>query len=134
MCPFTHFSFLSLGVSVVAAFVFGAVWYGPLFGKKWAQLAGFKIDKECCGKPPVSSLLFTFAGTVSTVFVLAYIIGNGKFFCNFSAAFMAWIGFYVPLMLGSVTWERRPWAFFLLNASYAFLSLQLIAMILTYLK
>ena len=133
-CPVTHASFLSLGVSIVAAFVFGAVWYGPLFGRKWAELAGFKMDKECTGKPPVSSLFITLGGTISTVFVLAYIIGNGKFACNFSAAYMVWIGFYVPLMLGTVAWERRPWGFFLINAVYAFLSLQLIAAILTYIK
>lgn len=134
MCPITHFSFLSLGVSIMAAFAFGAIWYGPLFGKKWAQLAGFNIGKECCGKPPVSSLLFTLAGTILTVSVLAYIMGNSKFSCNFSAALFVWIGFYVPLMLGSVTWEQRPWKFFLINASYTFLNLQLIAAILTYLK
>ena len=134
MCPITHFSFLALGVSIVAAFIFGFLWYGPLFGKKWAELAGFKLDKECCGKPPVSSLLLTLAGNVSTVFVLAYLLGNCKLCCPASGAFMVWIGFYVPLMLGTVTWERRPWAFFLLNASYAFLSLQLIAAILSYLR
>ena len=134
MCPITHQSLLALGLSVVAAFIFGFLWYGPLFGKKWAELAGFKMDKECCGKPPIASLLITLAGNVSTVCVLAYLIGNGKFCCNASAAFMVWIGFYVPLMLGTVVWEQRPWKFFLLNASYAFLSLQLITAVLTYVK
>ena len=117
---------------VCAAFVFGAVWYGPLFGKTWAQLAGFKMDKECTGKPPVSSLLFTFAGTVSTVFVLAYMIGNGKFCCNPSAAFMVWIGFYVPMLLGGVAWEGRSWKLFGINAGYHFVTLLAAGMILAF--
>ncbi len=130
MCPITHQSILAMAISVVAAFVFGFLWYGPLFGKTWAGLMGIKMDKEC--KPKASCFILTILGTCSTVFVLAYIIGNGKFCCNPSAAFMVWIGFYVPLLLGSVTWEKRPWKLFALNAVYYFLSLQLVAAIITY--
>ncbi len=134
MCPITHFSFLALGVSVVAAYIFGAVWYGPLFGKRWAELAGFKMDKESSGKPPVSALVMTLAGTVLMVSVLAFIINSGKFSCSYSAALWVWAGFYVPQMLGSVAWEKRPWGFFGINAAYTFLNLQLVAAILTYVK
>lgn len=135
MCPITHFSFLALGLSIVAAFIFGALWYGPILGKAWAECIGINFDKDSCkGKPPVSALLFTLAGTVSTVIVLAYILGNCKLCCPMSGAFMVWIGFYVPLQLGPVTWERRPWKFFAINAVYAFLSLQLVAAILTFVK
>ena len=134
MCPITHASILALGLSVAASFIFGFLWYGPVFGKTWAGLMGIKMDKECCGKPPVSFLLITLLGNVFTVFVLAYILGNGKFCCSQSAAFMVWIGFYVPLQLGTVTWEGKPWKLFLLNTSYNFLCLQLVTAILTYVK
>lgn len=134
MCPITHFSFVALGLSVVASFILGSIWYGPLFGKKWAELAGVKMDQPCCGKPPASALIVTFLGNVLTVVALAYIIGNGQFPCAPSAAFLVWIGFYVPLMLGSVTWERRPWKLFLINVAYAFVNLHLVALILMYLK
>lgn len=132
MCPITHFSFLALGVSAIVAFIFGFLWYGPIFGKTWMQLMGIKMEAGC--KPAAWIFPLTFLGTLSTVFVLAYILGNCKFCCSPSGAFMIWIGFYVPLLLGAVTWEGRPWKLFFLNASYYFLSLQLVVAILTYLK
>ena len=134
MCPILNSSFMALGISVVVAFIFGALWYGPFFGKKWAELAGLKMDEKSMGKPPVTSLVITLVGTFLTVTVLASIIATGKFACSFSAAFWVWAGFYVPLMLGSVIWERRPWGFFGINATYAFLNLQLIATVLTYVQ
>ncbi len=45
MCPITHESRLAILLAVVASFIFGAIWYGPLFGKTWAGLMGFKTVK-----------------------------------------------------------------------------------------
>jgi hypothetical protein len=134
ICPVTHESLLGLGTAVVASFAFGFVWYGPLFGKKWADLMGFKMDEKCTGKPPVSSLLLTLFGTLLTTIAMAYIINIYKPDCNFGAAFLVWLGFYIPLLLGTVTWERRPWNLFALNAIYYFLNLQLIATVLTFIR
>jgi hypothetical protein len=131
MCPITHESKLAIVLAVLASFFFGYLWYGPLFGKTWAGLMGFKMTAEC-KKPPVSSLLLTLLGTALTTFVLAYILGIYKPACNFGAALLIWLGFYVPLLFGSVTWERKPWKLFALNAAFYLLNLQLIAAILTY--
>jgi hypothetical protein len=132
ICPVTHASLLALISAVVASFVFGFLWYGPLFGKTWAGLMGFKMEDCKDKKPPVSALLLTLLGAAFTVFAMAYIINNYKPDCNFGAAFLIWLGFYVPLLFGSVTWEQRPWKLFALNAVYYFLNLQLIATILTF--
>jgi len=129
MCPFTHANYLVLGSSVVASFIFGYLWYGPLFGKKWAHLTGLKKG-EC--KPKPWALPLTFLGTILTTFVLAYILNIYKPYCSFGAAFFVWLGFYLPLLFGSVTWEGKPWKLFILNAVYYFLNLQLIAAVLTY--
>ena len=133
MCPITHTSLLALGTAVVVSFIFGFLWYGPIFGKAWAGLMGFKIEDGKGKKPPVSSLILTIFGTCLTTFVLAYILHNSKLQCNFGVGLLAWIGFYIPLLLGTVTWEGRPWKLFALNAAYNFLNLQLIAAIVTYL-
>jgi len=131
MCPFTHANYLVLGLAVVASFIFGFLWYGPLFGKTWAQLMGIKIG-EC--KPKPWALPLTLLGTVLTTFVLAYILYIYRPYCAYGAAFFIWLGFYVPLLFGSVTWEGRPWKLFALNAAYYFLNLQLITAVLTYWK
>ncbi len=134
MCPITQTSFIALAVSVVGSFIFGFLWYGPIFGKTWATLAGFKVENCKDQKPPVSSLLLTIVGNALTTFAMAYILHVLKAPCNVGAALMVWLGFYVPLMLGSVTWEQRPWKFFAINATFAFINLQLISAILTYVK
>ena len=133
MCPITHESKLAIGLAVVASFIFGYLWYGPLFGKTWAGLMGFKKTTEC-KKPPVSSLLLTLLGTALTAFVMAYILGIYKPCCNFGAALLIWFGFYVPLLLGTVTWEGKPWKLFALNGVFYLLNLELIAAILTYVR
>jgi hypothetical protein len=134
MCPLTHASFLALGSSVVASFIFGFLWYGPIFGKTWAGLMGFKMDESCKGKPPVSALLLTLLGTFFTTMVMAYIINILKPFCNFGMALWIWLGFYVPVMFGTVVWERKPWKLFVLNAAFYLLNLELIAAVLTYVR
>ncbi len=134
MCPLTHTSLLALGSAVVASFVFGFIWYGPLFGKTWAKLMGFNIEDCKDKKPPVSCLLLTILGTFFTTSVMAYLINISKPSCNFAEALYIWLGFYVPLLMGSVIWEQKPWKLFLLNAAYYLLNLQLIAAILTYVR
>lgn len=127
MCPFVHANYFILGSAVAASFAFGYFWYGPLFGKVWAQLMGIQTGKS---SPKSSALLLTLLGTVLTVFVLAYFVKIYKPYCAFGAAFFVWLGFYLPRLLGSVAWENHSWKLFALNAVYYFLNLQLIATVL----
>ncbi len=129
MCPFTHANYLVLASAVVASFVFGYLWYGPLFGKTWAQLMGIKKG-EC--KPKPWALPLTLLGTVLTTFVLAYILYIYRPYCSYGAAFFIWLGFYLPRLFGSMAWEGWSWKLFALNAAYYFLNLQLITAILVF--
>jgi Protein of unknown function (DUF1761) len=128
MCPFTHANYLVLGAAVVSSFIFGYLWYGPLFGKTWAQLMGIKMGEF---KPKPWALPLTLLGTVLTTFVLSFILYIYKPYCPYGAAFFIWLGFYLPRLLGCVTWEGQPWKLFALNAAYYFLNLQLITAVLT---
>lgn len=128
MCPITHESLLALLICVVASFAFGFVWYGPLFGKRWAELAGVKMDP----KPPLKPMLLALLNTVLQVFALAYIVNNYTTHCFFDAAFVVWLGFQVPLLLSTVAWEGKSWNLFLLNGTFYFLNLQLVAAILKF--
>ncbi len=131
MCPITHTSFIALGTAVIASFVFGFLWYGPVFGKTWMKLMGKKME-DCQGKkPPVAAMLLTLLGTILTTMVLAFIIHRPERPCGYGVAFLAWLGYYIPLLISTVVWEGKPWGLFLMNAAYYFLNLQLIAAILT---
>ncbi len=144
MHPDIHVNFLAIIVAVVVSFVFSFLWHGPLFGKKWCSLMGYPTDCPPDKKMMNKALVLQLIGTFLTAFCLFHSLvvwrpsvwGVGAdqpdYMYGFFAGFFTWLGFYVPMLLGGVAWERKPWALFALNAAYAFLNLQLIGMVLAF--
>ncbi|MFQ6678417.1 MAG: DUF1761 domain-containing protein [Fidelibacterota bacterium] len=52
-------------------------------------------------------------------------ISNG-----FQTALFTWLGFFLPVDLGTVTWEKKSWKLFGIDTSYHFITLSVVAMIL----
>jgi hypothetical protein len=140
-----HISPLAIILTVIANFIFGFLWYTPLFGKVWGREMGFKMDQ----KPPASALIkgmiFMIIGNFLMAFVFAHNIAAwnpltwGQPASPVSpvvnatmAAFFTWIGFFVPSDLSTVAWEGKSWTLFFINTFYHFISLLIAAMILTY--
>ena len=68
----TNINWLAVGVSFVLSFVLGYFWYSPkLFGTKWAEGVGVKIDPDCEKGPMVAALLTQLIAT----FLLALLVG-----------------------------------------------------------
>ncbi len=144
MHPTIQLNVLALIAAVVASFVFGFLWYGPLFGRKWAALMGMPTDVKPDKKVMLRGMGLTLLGTFLTAYVIVYtgaiwrpsVWGLGpdgpSYVFGFLTGFFTWIGFYVPLLLVTVAWEGKSWSLFGLNAAYHFLNLQIIAMILAY--
>lgn len=146
MQPQIHFSWIAVVVAIVASFIFSWLWYGPLFGKKWASLMKFPADMKPDPKVMMRGMVLMVIGTFLTTWVMTYsgdvwrpsVWGKGAdspaYVYGFATGFFTWIGFYVPQQLSAVAWEGRGWALFGLNVVYAFLNLEIIAMILQYLR
>jgi hypothetical protein len=132
-------------VSTFAAFVFGGLWYGPLFGKIWAGQMGMKMDQ----KPERRTMMRAFAlqaiGLFLTSYVLAHVgqvwrpsvwgVGQDEgpaFMWGFTCAFFTWIGFYVPMQFGKISWEGKSWKLFFINSAHDFFTLLIISVILAY--
>ena len=144
MHPQIHINFLAVAVAVITSFLFGWLWYGPLFGKKWAELMGIKMTEDCKPDPKVMmrGMIITLIGNFLTVYVLAHstevwrasVWGVGadgpNYMYGFYAGFFTWLGFYVPMALGSVAWEMKSWKLFGLNTVFNFINLQIVGMIL----
>jgi len=142
MQPNLVLNWTAILVSVLAAFFLGFLWFGPLFGKPWAKLMGMKMTKKPDGKTMARLLGIQLFGTFLTAFVIAHTIqvwrpsvwGVGQddvgYMYGFYCAFFTWIGFYVPLQLGKVTWENRPWKLFLINSGHDLSVLLIISQIL----
>jgi hypothetical protein len=137
-------NYLAIIAAVIASFLFGWLWYGPLFGKKWTSLMNMPVDAKPDPKVMMRGMGLTLLGTFLTAYVLAHtaavwrpsVWGVGadaaSYLYGFYSGFFTWVGFFVPMLLGSVAWEGRSWRLFWLNAAYHFVNLQLIAMILAH--
>jgi len=144
MQPQIHLNWLAIVVSVVVAFLVGGLWYGPLFGKVWKKEMGVPLDAKPTGSEMGKSLSLNVIGTFLIAFVLAHdVLGWRPSAWNagadappavygFFAAFFAWLGFMVPVLLNGVAFERKSWRLFFINAAHQFVSLQIIGMILTF--
>lgn len=129
--------------AAIASMVLGFLWYGPLFGKMWMELSGFK--KEDIGKMKMSAQM-GYVGAAITSLVMAYILALflevrtapisifiGAFDISltaFATAFLIWFGFIATVSLGSVLWENKPFKLYLLNNAYNLLNLLVMAAIL----
>jgi hypothetical protein len=144
MLPQIHLNWIAILVAVIASFAVGGLWYGPLFGGAWKREMGVPPDAKPAGAEIGKSLGLNLLGTFLMAFVLAHgVLGWRPSAWNagpdaapavygFFAAFFAWLGFVVPMLLNGVAFERKSWRLFSINAGFQFVSLLIIGMILTY--
>jgi hypothetical protein len=144
MQPQIHLNWLAIVVAVVASFLVGGLWYGPLFGGAWKREMGVPPDARPAGSEMAKSLLLNLFGTFLMAFVLTHdVLGWRPSAWNagadaapavygFFAAFFAWIGFVVPVLLNGVAFEKKSWKLFSINAAFQLVSLLILGMILTF--
>ena len=128
-------NYTAVVLAAVASFVFGWLWYGPLFGKTWEKLSGQKMSGDKSKMP--QSMASVFVGTLVTAYVLAAFLGltaSTTLTGALTVAFWAWLGFQAPGALGVVLWEGKSLNLFFLNAAQKLLDLLVIAAVLSYLK
>ena len=135
---------LAVGVAVVANFILGFLWYTPLFGKAWAQELKFDTTVKPAGGEIAKGMIFMVIGNFFMAYVFAsnmmawsYVPGANAMSpvaTIFTASFFTWLGFFLPGDLSRVAWERGSWKLFAINTSYHFLSLVVVATILTYMS
>lgn len=134
-------NYLAILLAVVANFIFGFIWYTPLFGKTWARELGFDMTV----KPPSGALakgmIFMIIGNFLMAYVFAHNMAAWKFVPGIEAspamatilqsAIFTWLGFYLPVDLSGVAWENKSWKLFFINTGYHLIMLLIAATILT---
>lgn len=123
----------ALLAAVVASFVVGAIWYSPLlFMRPWLAMAGVEKLRFDAGLPKaligdlIGSLLMAFVLVHAIVYAGASDLGTGLF-----VTFWNWLGFVALVLLGSVTYEHRPWRYYAINVGYRFVAMMAMGAILT---
>jgi hypothetical protein len=131
-------------VAVVVNVIIGFAWYAALFAKPWTKEMGYDPnmwpDKKTMLKGMALMVIgnFLFAWVLS--FYLAgwkYIPGAGQmssFTMGINSAISVWLGFFVPVHLSRVVWEKHSWKLFFINAGYHLVVTAVVALILSYWK
>ncbi len=103
-------NYLAVLVCAVLSMVIGSIWYGPLFGKKWMQLA--KIEdlseekKKEMRKGMWKTYLLQFALSLFQIYVLAWYINTlSDMSSGVHTAFSLFIAFIMPTLAGGSLWN-----------------------------
>jgi hypothetical protein len=129
-------------VAVVVNFILIFVWYTALFMKIWVKEMGYDPNMRPDRKTMVKGMAFTAIGSFLFTWVLAWTLAGWQFIPGakeisplvnaLNSAFFLWLGFYVPVHLSAIVWEKKSWKLFAINGGYHFVSLLVSALILTH--
>ena len=144
MVPEISINYLAVLVCVVVSMPLGFVWFGPLFGKPWAKHMGMADMEQPGGGEMAKSMVLYAVGSFLIAFVLAHSLevwrasnwnaGEDLPGWNYAlnGAFFTWLGFFVPLQIGRVAWEKKGWGLVAINASFDLVRLLAFAFLLAY--
>ncbi len=134
-------NYVAILVAVVANFILGFIWYTPLFGRAWARELGFDTTIKPTGGQMAKGMIFMVIGNFLMAYVFAHNMAAWTFVPGMNnipaiatilqSAIFTWLGFYLPVDLGAVAWEKKSWTLFGINTGYHLMMLLVAATILT---
>lgn len=135
-------NYWAIASGAVLSMVIGAIWYGPLFGKKWMELIGVNsADLEARKKMQKSAgplYLVQFLMTLFQVLVLAHLIADTQLAGGLERSLWIWGAFVIPTLSGAVMWTaetgKRKWNRFLIQGGYQLLMFIIYGLLLQYWK
>lgn len=129
-------NFGAVFVAAIAGFLVGFTWYHPnVFGTLWMRLAKVNPGSADAKKMMVQSIVLGFVVTAISAYVMAHFIavwGAVNFLEAAQFGFWVWMGFQMPILIGSVLWEQKPWNLFFLNGAYWLVSMIVMSGILVW--
>lgn len=104
-------NYFAVVVGALLSMAIGALWYGPLFGKKWMQIVGVNPDdleaRKKMQKNAMSLYLVQFVLTLFQVLVLAHLIADTTRVGGLERALWIWGAFAIPTLAGAVMWTNE---------------------------
>lgn len=135
-------NYLAIIVCAIIAMALGALWYGPLFGKKWLKVIGAdKADLEARKKMQQSAgplYFIQFILTLFQVLVLAHLINDAEKVGGLERSLWIWAAFIMPMLAANAMWnndsKKVSWTRFLIQSSYQLTLFIIFGLILHYWK
>lgn len=131
-------NFSAVLACAVLSMVLGAIWYGPLFGRKWAEIIGANPDDMAARKEmqkramPLYFLQFLI--TLFQVTILSFYIQGWKEATGLVNALWICAAFILPTVAAGSMWNndsaKISWARFLIQAGYYLILFAMFGLIL----
>ena len=129
-------------IATLTSVVLVFVWYGKLFAKPWIQGMGYDPNMRPDSKTMAKGMALTVVGNFLFAWVLAFYLAGWQFIPGtaevgwlpvaVNSALSVWIGFFVPVHLSKVVWEKHSWKLFFINSGYHLVSAVVVASIVAY--
>jgi len=116
---FAGTNYLAILIAAIAAFVFGALYYGAL-AEPWKRAAGISTDLP---KPGASGFVLTFIAELAMAWIMAGLIGHlgpGQVTLKngLISAGIIWFGFLLTSTTISHRYQGKPWRLTLIDAGH----------------
>jgi hypothetical protein len=119
-------NYLAVITGAVCSMALGALWYGPLFGKKWMEIIGVDAaDPDARKKMQQSAgplYIVQFVLTLFQVLVLSHLIADTTRAGGLERSLWIWAAFVIPTLSGAVMWTNEKtklkWARLLIQGGY----------------
>lgn len=138
----TLVNYWAVAAGAVLSMILGAIWYGPLFGKKWMEIVGVDpADQEARKKMQKSAgplYGIQFVLVLFQISVLAYMVADAQTDGGLERALWIWAAFVIPTLAGAVMWTNEAgklkWARFLIQGGYHLLLFVMFGLLLQFWK
>jgi hypothetical protein len=120
---------------VVIRMAAGALWFSPLlFLKAWQKMNGIKDKQLQAGM--VKGIVTDAFTSLLMAFVLMHAIkyaisGSHDVALGLGVSFMNWLGLVATVQIGIVTYEHKPFKYFLIVSGYQLVTILLMGVVLT---
>ena len=119
-------NYWAIVTGAVLSMIIGAIWYGPLFGKKWMKIVGVSPADEEARKEMQKSAgplyLVQFLLVLFQILVLAHLIADTQRAGGLERSLWIWAAFVIPTLAGAAMWTTESgkvkWARFLIQGGY----------------
>ena len=137
-----HINIVAVLAAVVINFIIGFLWYAALFAKAWSKEMGYDPKMRPDRKAMMKGMTLMVIGNFLFAWVLAFYLAGWQyipeankmnpFVMGINSAISVWIGFFVPVHLSRVVWEKHSWKLFFINSGYHLVATIVVALILSY--
>jgi hypothetical protein len=135
-------NFVAVVVAAIVNFIIGFAWYAALFARAWTKEMGYDPNMRPGKKAMIKGMTLMVVGNFLFAWVLAFYLAGWKYIPGanemsltimaINSAISVWVGFFIPVHLSRVVWEKHSWRLFFINSGYHLVATIVVALILSY--